>query len=163
MGSYCNSWEPSAATDRTLTDFVLDSAVIEAERVLADRRWFPHQRRALGRVPSAYWNGPLATCRSSLKVDDWLRRYSWPVRDTPAGSIWAARGAGVRGIERVRRVRLLVDLWEPSAVLCAVPGSQPVITAPPEPWPPVKISIPVRGVARDAVLCSRSTIIRLAA
>ncbi|MGH3567417.1 MAG: DUF1778 domain-containing protein [Pseudonocardia sp.] len=32
--------QAAAATDRTLTDFVLDSAVIEAERVLADRRWF---------------------------------------------------------------------------------------------------------------------------
>ena len=28
------------ATDRTLTDFVLGSAVEYAERVLADRRWF---------------------------------------------------------------------------------------------------------------------------
>ncbi|MFT3877114.1 MAG: DUF1778 domain-containing protein [Propioniciclava sp.] len=28
------------ATDRTLTDFVLGSAVEQAERVLADRRWF---------------------------------------------------------------------------------------------------------------------------
>ena len=28
------------ATDRTLTDFVLDSAVDQAERVLADRQWF---------------------------------------------------------------------------------------------------------------------------
>lgn len=30
----------AAATDRTMTDFVLESAVVEAERVLADRRWF---------------------------------------------------------------------------------------------------------------------------
>lgn len=30
----------AAATDRTVTDFVLESAVVEAERVLADRRWF---------------------------------------------------------------------------------------------------------------------------
>jgi uncharacterized protein (DUF1778 family) len=28
------------ATDRTLTDFVLDSAVTQAEKVLADQRWF---------------------------------------------------------------------------------------------------------------------------
>jgi uncharacterized protein (DUF1778 family) len=28
------------ATDRTLTDFVLDSAVRQAEQVLADRGWF---------------------------------------------------------------------------------------------------------------------------
>ena len=28
------------ATDSTVTDFVLDSAVDRAERVLADRRWF---------------------------------------------------------------------------------------------------------------------------
>ncbi|WP_028245325.1 DUF1778 domain-containing protein [Pseudoclavibacter soli] len=28
------------ATDRTLTDFVLNSAVEQAHRVLADRRWF---------------------------------------------------------------------------------------------------------------------------
>jgi uncharacterized protein (DUF1778 family) len=28
------------ATDRTLTDFVLDSAVGEAQRILADRQWF---------------------------------------------------------------------------------------------------------------------------
>lgn len=32
--------QAAAATDRTMTDFVLDSAVVEAERVLADRRWF---------------------------------------------------------------------------------------------------------------------------
>ena len=30
----------AAATDRTLTDFVLDSAVDRAEKILADRRWF---------------------------------------------------------------------------------------------------------------------------
>lgn len=30
----------AAATDRTMTDFILDSAVERAERVLADRRWF---------------------------------------------------------------------------------------------------------------------------
>lgn len=30
----------AAATDRTMTDFILDSAVKQAERVLADRRWF---------------------------------------------------------------------------------------------------------------------------
>jgi len=28
------------ATDKSVTDFVLDSATMEAERVLADRRWF---------------------------------------------------------------------------------------------------------------------------
>jgi uncharacterized protein (DUF1778 family) len=28
------------ATDRTLTDFILDSAVDQAQRVLADRQWF---------------------------------------------------------------------------------------------------------------------------
>jgi uncharacterized protein (DUF1778 family) len=32
--------QAAAATDRTMTDFVLESAVVEAERVLADRRWF---------------------------------------------------------------------------------------------------------------------------
>ena len=30
----------AAATDRNLTDFIVDSAVEQAERVLADRRWF---------------------------------------------------------------------------------------------------------------------------
>ncbi|MDN5791069.1 MAG: DUF1778 domain-containing protein [Micrococcales bacterium] len=30
----------AAATDVTLTDFVLDSAVDRAEKILADRRWF---------------------------------------------------------------------------------------------------------------------------
>lgn len=30
----------ATATDRSLTDFVLDSAAQHAERVLADRRWF---------------------------------------------------------------------------------------------------------------------------
>lgn len=30
----------AAATDRSVTDFILDSAVTQAERVLADRRWF---------------------------------------------------------------------------------------------------------------------------
>lgn len=28
------------ATDRSMTDFILESASTEAERVLADRRWF---------------------------------------------------------------------------------------------------------------------------
>lgn len=28
------------ATDRSVTDFILESASVEAERVLADRRWF---------------------------------------------------------------------------------------------------------------------------
>ena len=28
------------ATDRTVTDFMLESASVEAERILADRRWF---------------------------------------------------------------------------------------------------------------------------
>lgn len=28
------------ATDRSMTDFILESASVEAERVLADRRWF---------------------------------------------------------------------------------------------------------------------------
>ena len=32
--------QAAAATNRTMTDFVLESAVVEAERVLADRRWF---------------------------------------------------------------------------------------------------------------------------
>jgi uncharacterized protein (DUF1778 family) len=32
--------QAAAATDRSVTDFILDSAVTEAERVLADRRWF---------------------------------------------------------------------------------------------------------------------------
>lgn len=30
----------AAATDHTMTDFILDSAVEQAERILADRRWF---------------------------------------------------------------------------------------------------------------------------
>ncbi|MFP5346327.1 MAG: DUF1778 domain-containing protein [Actinomycetes bacterium] len=30
----------AAATDRTMTDFILDSAMARAEQVLADRRWF---------------------------------------------------------------------------------------------------------------------------
>jgi uncharacterized protein (DUF1778 family) len=30
----------AAATDRTMTDFILESVVECAERVLADRRWF---------------------------------------------------------------------------------------------------------------------------
>ncbi|HEX6354545.1 DUF1778 domain-containing protein [Actinophytocola sp.] len=32
--------QAAAATDRSVTDFILDSAVTQAERVLADRRWF---------------------------------------------------------------------------------------------------------------------------
>jgi len=32
--------QAAAAPDRTMTDFVLESAVVAAERVLADRRWF---------------------------------------------------------------------------------------------------------------------------
>lgn len=38
----------AAATDTTLTDFVLDSAVDRAEKILADRRWFS--------VSQAQWN-----------------------------------------------------------------------------------------------------------
>jgi uncharacterized protein (DUF1778 family) len=30
----------AAATDRSVTDFIMDSAVARAEKVLADRRWF---------------------------------------------------------------------------------------------------------------------------
>jgi len=32
--------QAAAATDRSITDFILESAVTQAERVLADRRWF---------------------------------------------------------------------------------------------------------------------------
>lgn len=32
--------QAAAATDRTVTDFILETAVVEADRVLADRRWF---------------------------------------------------------------------------------------------------------------------------
>jgi len=32
--------QAAAATDRTMTDFILDSAVDHAERILAERRWF---------------------------------------------------------------------------------------------------------------------------
>lgn len=32
--------DAAAATDRTVTDFILGTAVVEAERVLAERRWF---------------------------------------------------------------------------------------------------------------------------
>ncbi|HEY8721969.1 DUF1778 domain-containing protein [Pengzhenrongella sp.] len=32
--------QASLATDRTMTDFILASAVEHAERILADRRWF---------------------------------------------------------------------------------------------------------------------------
>lgn len=32
--------QAAAATDKTMTEFILDSAVSQAERVLADRRWF---------------------------------------------------------------------------------------------------------------------------
>lgn len=32
--------QAAAATERTMTDFILASAVEQAERVLADRRWF---------------------------------------------------------------------------------------------------------------------------
>ncbi|MBX3195849.1 MAG: DUF1778 domain-containing protein [Planctomycetales bacterium] len=32
--------QAAEATDRTLTDFILSSAVEQAHRVLADRRWF---------------------------------------------------------------------------------------------------------------------------
>lgn len=43
----------AAATERTMTDFILDSAVERAERVLADRRWFmatPDQWAAFERI-----------------------------------------------------------------------------------------------------------------
>ena len=32
--------QAATATDRTMTDFILDSAVDHAERILAERRWF---------------------------------------------------------------------------------------------------------------------------
>lgn len=32
--------QAASATDRTMTDFILDSAVDHAERILAERRWF---------------------------------------------------------------------------------------------------------------------------
>lgn len=32
--------QAAAATDRTMTDFILDTAVDQAERILAERRWF---------------------------------------------------------------------------------------------------------------------------
>lgn len=32
--------QAASATDRTLTDFILDTAVDHAERILAERRWF---------------------------------------------------------------------------------------------------------------------------
>lgn len=32
--------QAAAASDRTMTDFILESVVEHAERVLADRRWF---------------------------------------------------------------------------------------------------------------------------
>ena len=32
--------QAAAASDRTMTDFILESVVQHAERVLADRRWF---------------------------------------------------------------------------------------------------------------------------
>ena len=32
--------EAAGATDRTVTDFILGTAELEAERVLAERRWF---------------------------------------------------------------------------------------------------------------------------
>lgn len=32
--------QAAATSDRTMTDFILDSVVEHAERVLADRRWF---------------------------------------------------------------------------------------------------------------------------
>lgn len=30
----------AAATDRSMTDFILEAASVQAERILADRRWF---------------------------------------------------------------------------------------------------------------------------
>lgn len=32
--------EAAASTDQTVTEFILGTAVVEAERVLAERRWF---------------------------------------------------------------------------------------------------------------------------
>lgn len=52
----------AAATDRTVTDFVLESAVVEAERVLADRRWFL--------ISDAQW-------------DEFQRLLEQPARDLP--------------------------------------------------------------------------------
>jgi len=54
--------QAAAATDRTMTDFVLESAIVEAERVLADRRWFL--------IDDAHW-------------DEFQRLLERPARDLP--------------------------------------------------------------------------------
>lgn len=54
--------QAAAATDRTMTDFVLETAVVEAERVLADRRWFL--------IDDARW-------------DEFQRLLDQPARDLP--------------------------------------------------------------------------------
>ncbi len=70
------------------------------------------------------------------------------------------RRCGIRWADGAER---LINGGEPSAVRCAVPGSQPVIPAPPEPWGVAEISVLARGAARNAALCSRSTIMKPAA
>jgi uncharacterized protein (DUF1778 family) len=54
------------ATDRSMTDFILDTATEAAERVLADRRWFA--------VDDAQWKAFLAALDAPLPSTDRFER-----------------------------------------------------------------------------------------
>ena len=70
--------QAAAATETTLTDFVLDSAVDRAEKILADRRWFS--------VTQDQWDSFLAALDQPLPSTDKfqaLRRRPDPFTDGP--------------------------------------------------------------------------------
>ncbi|HCX84700.1 MAG TPA: antitoxin [Micrococcales bacterium] len=75
--------EAAAATDRTVTDFVLGTAVIEAERVLAERRWFTASEDQLAEF-ERLCDAPLP---STAKLERLL------ARPTPFGSTAEQLGA----------------------------------------------------------------------
>lgn len=73
--------DAASATERTMTDFILESAVDQAERVLADRRWFvatPEQYDAFLEA----LDEPLV---STAKLDElWSRSSPFGEQFTPA-------------------------------------------------------------------------------
>lgn len=73
--------DAASATERTMTDFILESAVDQAERVLADRRWFvatPEQYDAFLEA----LDEPLV---STAKLDElWSRPSPFGEQFTPA-------------------------------------------------------------------------------
>lgn len=84
----------AAATDSTLTDFVLDSAVERAEKILADRRWFVVSQTQWGE-----WSFSMRRCRRS--------RGSRPSRSGRARSLTAHDRAALPSMEAGQTPRCL--------------------------------------------------------